>query len=69
MTYHRDRDSFNDYFLVVYVKIFLMKWDKDLSNFQSAFKNLTVSDEKITMMDNFLSFLNKEMLVDSEWKG
>lgn len=64
----RDKQVCNQYLVMMCVRIFLEKHDRRIQHFVRRFQELTVSDEKAILVENFLNILFSFMESDSMWQ-
>lgn len=64
-----DRDAVNSHLVSVCVRVFLEKRETLLSRFCEEFKKLSLPDEKLELVENFLGKIHSEMENDSIWQG
>uniref|UniRef100_H2ZEQ6 VPS9 domain-containing protein n=1 Tax=Ciona savignyi TaxID=51511 RepID=H2ZEQ6_CIOSA len=65
----RDKRICRKYFTSQYVRILLKEREKVVSDFRNNFMRLGASDEKITLVESFLSWINSRIREDSVWEG
>ncbi|XP_051165679.1 GTPase-activating protein and VPS9 domain-containing protein 1 isoform X2 [Leptopilina boulardi] len=64
-----DRDAVNSHLVSVCVRVFLEKRETLLSRFCEEFKKLSLPDEKLELVENFLGKIHSEMENDSIWQA
>ena len=64
-----DRDMCNRYLIIVCIRMFLEKREQMIIKFQNEFSNLTILDEKIDLLDEFMGKLMEELRCDGITQG